>query len=75
MQSAQYLSLDQDGTDPVAGFHAMRAGLNSSVQFSENVSGLLMLEAEPNDFGQGLAGSLQPSVDFAVLNLQLSDQV
>jgi hypothetical protein len=76
MQSAQYLSLDQDGTDPVAGFHAMRAGLTSSVQFSENVNGLLMLQAEPNDFGGiSAAGSLQPSVDFAILNLQLNDQL
>ncbi len=74
MQSAQYLTFDAG--DPIAGFHAMRAGLNSSVQFSENVNGLLMLEAEPNDFaGIGASGSLQPSVDFAILNLQLNDNL
>jgi hypothetical protein len=76
MQSAQYLSLDQDGTDPIAGFHAMRAGLNTSVQFSENVSGLLMLQSEPNDFaGASGAAIFQPQVDFAILNLQLSDNL
>jgi hypothetical protein len=77
MQGAQYLIVDQTGNDdPQTGFHAARAGLNSSVQFSENVYGLLMLEAEPNDFaGIGAAGSLQPSVDFMILNLDVTDQL
>ena len=74
MQSGQALSVDSD--DPAlsgswSGFHQVRAGLVSSVQFSENVSGLLMLEAEPNDFGQN---GFSPAVDFAILDLALSDQ-
>lgn len=77
MQSGQFVSLDAPNDDadldPVAGFHRARAGLNASVQFSENVSGLLMLEQEPNDFG-GKFG-LGPAVDFMVMNLQVSDQL
>jgi hypothetical protein len=75
MQSAQYI--DIDGTsDPVMGFHAARAGVNANVQFSENVSGLLMLESEPNDFGGASpAAQFQPQVDFFVLNLQVTDQL
>jgi len=75
MQSAQVLSVD--GLDNTAsGFHAARAGLNASVQFSENVSGLLMLESEPNDFGSASGASqFQPQVDFFVMNLQVNDGV
>ena len=73
MQSAQVLSVD--GLDNTAsGFHAARAGLNANVQFSENVSGLLMLESEPNDFGGASGASqFQPQVDFMVMNLQVSE--
>mgnify|MGYP000645024088 CR=1 FL=1 len=73
MQSAQVLSVD--GLDNTAsGFHAARAGLNANVQFSENVSGLLMLESEPNDFGSASGASqFQPQVDFMVMNLQVSE--
>jgi hypothetical protein len=70
MQSAQSISVG-DSPGAVTGFHRARAGLNASVQFSENVSGLLMLEQEPNDFG-GQFG-LGPSVDFMVMNLQVSE--
>ncbi|MEF8866037.1 MAG: hypothetical protein V5A20_09775 [Salinibacter sp.] len=75
MQSAQVLSID--GLDNTAsGFHAARAGLNASVQFSENVSGLVMLESEPNDFGSASGASqFQPQVDFFVMNLQVNDGV
>jgi hypothetical protein len=79
MQSAQFLSVDDNNPYSRAslagnhhGFHQIRAGLNANVQFSENVSGLLMLEQEPNDFGQS---NFSPAVDFAVLNLQLTDQL
>jgi len=71
-QHAQFLQTSaRSGDDPDAnaGFPLIRAGLVSSVQFSENVSGLLMLEQEPNDFG----GQFAPAVDFAILNLQVSD--
>ncbi len=73
MQSAQVLSVD--GLDNTAsGFHAARAGVNANVQFSENVSGLLMLESEPNDFGGASGASqFQPQVDFMVMNLQVSE--
>ncbi|GEM_PF-4562640 len=75
MQSAQVLSID--GLDNTAsGFHAARAGLNASVQFSENVSGLVMLESEPNDFGGVSAASqFQPQVDFFVMNVQVSNGI
>lgn len=70
-QHAQYISVD--GTDdPIAGFQRVRAGLNASVQFSENVSGLLMLEQEPNDFG---FQTVTPAVDFVILDLQLNEQL
>jgi hypothetical protein len=75
MQSAQYIAVDRTGNqpdDPIMGFHTVRAGLNSSVQFSENVSGLLMIEQEPNDFGNS---NFSPAVDFAILNLQVTDQL
>ncbi|MFO8098311.1 MAG: hypothetical protein R6T83_01675, partial [Salinibacter sp.] len=79
MQSAQALTVDD--TNPPAGnagvssgsysgFHQVRAGLNANVQFSDRVSGMLMLEAEPNDFG---TNGFAPAVDFVTLNLQLSD--
>lgn len=71
-QHAQYISLDRDGTDPIAGFQRVRAGVTASVQFSENVSGLLMLQQEPNDFG---FQSFFPAVDFAILDVALSDQL
>jgi hypothetical protein len=81
MQSAQALTVD-DTNAPAAdagvssgsysGFHQVRAGLNASVQFSDRVSGLLMLEAEPNDFGQN---GFAPAVDFVTLDLQLTDQL
>jgi hypothetical protein len=69
MQSAQYISLSTDNTDPIAGFHRVRAGIGASVQFAEGVSGVLLVEQEPNDFG----GQFAPAVDFAVLNVQASD--
>ncbi|WP_263840360.1 hypothetical protein [Salinibacter sp.] len=81
MQSAQALTVD-DTNPPAAnagvssgsysGFHQVRAGLNASVQFSENVSGLVMFEAEPNDFGQN---GFSPAVDFVTLDLQLTDEL
>lgn len=75
MQSAQVLSID--GLDNTAsGFHAARAGLSANVQFSENVSGLVMIQSEPNDFG-GLSGAsqFQPQIDFFVMNLQVGSGV
>lgn len=76
MQSAQYITIDLDDTDPLVGFHAIRAGLNANVQFSERVSALVMIESEPNDFG-GLsaASQFQPQMDFVVLNLALTDEL
>ena len=79
MQSAQYISLSTPGDsdpDPITGFHRNRVGLNASVQFSENVSALVMLEQEPNDFG-GITGAsqFQPQVDFLIMDLALSDQL
>ncbi len=74
-QSAQVISPDRPSNDDaVSGFNAARAGVNFSAQFSENVSGLLMLQSEPNDFG-GLssASQFQPQVDFMVMNLQVSE--
>jgi hypothetical protein len=60
--------------DPDASFafQRIRAGLTSSVQFSENVSGILMLQQEPNDFG---FNTTTPAVDFAVLNLQVTPEL
>ena len=77
MQSAQFLSVDEDQGETAlagnwSGFHQVRAGLTSSIQFSENVSGLLMIQAEPNDFGQN---GFSPAVDFAILDLQLTDNL
>ena len=72
-QHAQYLTVDRAAdTDAVMGFQRVRAGLNASVQFSENVNGLLMLEQEPNDFGFNVS---TPAVDFAILNVQATDQL
>jgi len=71
MQSGQFLSIDNN-TGNWHGFHQVRAGLVSSVQFSERVSGLLMLEAEPNDFGQN---GFAPAVDFVTLDLALTDEL
>ncbi len=81
MQSAQALTVD-DENPPISsagvssgsysGFHQVRAGLNASVQFSERVSGLLMLEAEPNDFG---TNGFAPAVDFVTIDLALTDQL
>lgn len=76
MQSGQWLMVDD--TNPAAidgefsGFHQIRAGLNVTAQFSERVNALIMFEAEPNDFGQN---GFSPAVDFAVLNLQVTDQL
>jgi hypothetical protein len=70
-QHAQYITLE-DADDPVAGFQRVRAGLNASVQFSENVSALVMLEQEPNDFG---FSTVTPAVDFVIMDLALSDQL
>lgn len=70
-QHAQYITLD-GADDPIAGFQRVRAGVTASVQFSEHVSGLLMIQQEPNDFGFNV---VNPAVDFAVLDLALSDQV
>lgn len=73
MQSAQALSIDDGGqTGNWHGFHQVRAGLTANVQFSERVSGLLMIQAEPNDFGQN---GFSPAIDFAILDLQLTDQL
>lgn len=76
MQSGQSISVDQDDTDPISGFHRVRAGLNASVQFSDRVSALLMIEQEPNDFG-GISGAsqFQPQIDFVIMDLALSDQL
>jgi len=77
MQSAQYISLDAQGDpDPVTGFHRNRAGLNASVQFSEGVSALVMIEQEPNDFG-GITGAsqFQPQIDFLIMDVALSDNL
>ena len=76
MQSAQYISIDQNDTDPLVGFHAIRAGLNANVQFSDRVSALVMIESEPNDFG-GLsaASQFQPQMDFVILDLVLTDEL
>jgi hypothetical protein len=73
MQSAQIINLDVPNADPdpVGGFHRARAGLNLNAQFSENVSGLLLLEQEPNDFGGSFG--LGPSVDLMLMNLQVSE--
>jgi hypothetical protein len=71
MQSAQYISLSEVGNadlDPVLGFHRARAGLNANVQFAEGVSGLVMIEQEPNDFGGGFGSG--PAIDFMVMNIQ-----
>jgi hypothetical protein len=74
MQSAQAIGVD-NAPGANSGFHRVRVGLNASVQFSENVSGLLMLEQEPNDFG-GIGGQqFSPQVDFAIMDLALSDQI
>ena len=70
-QHAQYITLE-NSDDPIAGFQRVRAGLNTSVQFSENVSALVMTELEPNDFG---FQSFSPTIDFAILDLALSDQL
>ena len=70
-QHAQYITLE-DADDPIAGFQRVRAGLNASVQFSENVSALVMLEQEPNDFG---FQTVTPAVDFAILDVALTDQL
>lgn len=72
MQSAQYVIPDTDGADdPITGFHRARAGITANVQFAEGVSGLLMVQQEPNDFGGSFG--LGPSVDFMVMNIQASD--
>jgi hypothetical protein len=80
MQSAQWLGVDDTNPlkrpsldDDHAGFHRVRAGLNMNVQFHERVSALVMLESEPNDFGA--AGQFEPQVDFAILDVQLNDQL
>lgn len=70
MQGAQYIAVD-GADDANAGFQRIRAGITANVQFSENVSGLLMVQQEPNDFG----GQFAPAIDFAILDLALSDQV
>jgi hypothetical protein len=76
MQSGQILSIDRDDTDPLAGFHAIRAGLNANVQFSERVSALVMIQSEPNDFGGASAASqFQPQMDFVILDLALTDEL
>ena len=77
MQSAQFLGVDDNNPSDARpgsfhGFHQVRAGLNANVQFSENVSGLVMFEAEPNDFGQN---GFSPAIDFAVINLQLTPEL
>jgi len=72
MQSAQYVSINPSASnaadDPIMGFHRARAGITANVQFAEGVSGLLMVEQEPNDFGGSFG--LGPSVDFMVMNIQ-----
>lgn len=70
-QHAQFMTLENQD-DPIAGFQRVRAGLNASVQFSESVSALVMLQQEPNDFG---FSAVNPAVDFAILDVALSDQV
>ena len=70
-QHAQYLSLE-NADDPIAGFQRIRAGLNANVQFSENVSALVMLEQEPNDFG---FQTVTPAVDFVILDVALNENL
>ncbi len=70
-QHAQYLSLE-NADDPIAGFQRVRAGLNANVQFSENVSALVMLEQEPNDFG---FQTVTPAVDFVILDVALNENL
>jgi len=76
MQSGQWLVVDDTNPGAVegefSGFHQVRAGLNVTAQFSERVNALIMFEAEPNDFGQN---GFSPAVDFAVLNLQVTNQL
>ena len=82
MQSAQMLEVDDENpyvrpqlAGSHHGFHRVRAGLNVTAQFHERVSVLVMIESEPNDFG-GLSGAsiFQPQIDFAILDLLLSDR-
>ena len=77
MQSAQFLEVDD--TNPLVrpelegshdGFHQVRAGLTVNAQFSERVSGLLNVEAEPNDFGQNGFG---PAIDLVFIDLAVTD--
>lgn len=80
MQSAQILNVDDsnplirpelDGDQ--AGFHRVRTGLNLNVQFHERVSALVMIEEETNDFGNSTLDSFSPQIDFAIMDIQLTD--
>jgi len=77
MQSGQILTVDDNNPysrpqlDGVhSGFHQIRAGLTASAQFSERVSGVLNIEAEPNDFGQN---GFSPEIDLVFIDLALTD--
>jgi hypothetical protein len=79
MQSGQALAVDDnnpysrpelDGSH--SGFHQVRTGLTVSAQFSERVSGLLNIEAEPNDFGQN---GFSPEIDLVFIDLALTDEL
>jgi len=76
MQSGQWLVVDDNNPGAIegefSGFHQVRAGLNVTAQFSERANALIMIEAEPNDFGQN---GFAPAIDFAVLNLEVTDQL
>lgn len=74
MQSAQLLQAGDDATDPADaeaefGFHRVRFGLNVNAQFHDRISATVLLEEEPNDFGQDFG----PSVDYVALDLALSE--
>ena len=76
MQSGQWLVVDDNNPGAIegefSGFHQVRAGLNVTAQFSKRANALVMIEAEPNDFGQN---GFSPAIDFAVLNLEVTDQL
>jgi len=83
MQSAQMLEVDDNNpyirpelAGSHHGFHRVRAGVNIRAQFHDRMRALVMIESEPNDFG-GLSGAsiFQPQIDFAVLDLDLTDEL
>ncbi len=76
MQGAQFFRTDVDNADPASdeaefGFQRVRFNLEVSADFHERIQGFVDLGHEPNDFGDEFA----PVVDYAALDLLLSDQV